>query len=61
MHMNFTVTTNQEPTKDTQKIKRKEPKRHTKENQQTIKRSRQEGGKIELQKQPKYVQLTKWQ
>ena len=33
--MNLMVTTNQKPIIDTQKIKRKEPKHNTKENDQT--------------------------
>ena len=53
--------TNQKPTIDTQKIKKKEPKHHTKENhhstREEIKRRKEQR---ELQKQPK-KQLTKWQ
>ena len=37
-HMNPMVTTNQKPTKDTPKSKRKEPKHTTKENHQTTMR-----------------------
>lgn len=35
MNINLMVTTNQKPAKDTQRIKRKEPRENTKENQQT--------------------------
>ena len=45
---------NQKPIKPTQKLKRKEPKHNTKENQQpTGKRPREEERKRELQKHPK--------
>lgn len=35
IYTNLMATTNQKPAKDTHKIKRKEPKQNTKENQQT--------------------------
>lgn len=34
MNITFMVTTNQKPTKDIQRAKRKEPEQNTKENQQ---------------------------
>ena len=51
--MNPMVTTNQKPTIDTQKLKRKGHKHTTKENHQTTgKKQKEEMNREEIQKQP---------
>ena len=52
IYMNLIVTTNQKPTIDTQKTKRKEPEFDTKENHQTTRKEAKRRNREELQKQP---------
>ena len=58
--MNLMVTTNQKPIIDTQKIKRKEPKHNTKENDQT---TREKTKRKEQRRSTKKArkQFTEWQ